>query len=168
MSEHPQYGYPSVEEPSFQGTTPAPASPKTRTGLLIGTVLVLALAIGGYFAFRSTLGPAAATPVTSPTTKAPTKLEAAVQKCYPLGTDATDLGHTLTLRNVAAKEDPGPVAMDGMQCVFGELDVPQSVLVHIGQTRAMDGMQTDSWDGMNVRWNYHPDNGINITFTDSK
>ncbi|GAA5018066.1 hypothetical protein GCM10023258_04640 [Terrabacter aeriphilus] len=88
--------------------------------------------------------------------------------CYPLGEDTTDLGHTLTLRNVAAKEDAGPAGMDDLQCVFREVDVPQSILDHIGQTRAMDGIQTDSWEGMNVRWNYHPDSGLNITFTDQK
>ena len=37
-----------------------------------------------------------------------------------------------------------------------------------GETRALDGMQTDSWGGMTARWTYHPDNGMNITFTDAK
>ena len=166
---------------SWSGLTDQPAEgraqakanlKKNHRVAIVATVLILVgMAVGGYFLLRSTGINGTATPAaagSSSTTKAPTKLEAAPNKCYLPGTDPTDLGHTLTLRNVAAKENAGPVSMDDMQCVFRELDVPQAVLDHIGQTRAMDGIQNDSWEGMSVRWNYHPDSGVNITFTEAK
>ena len=33
----------------------------------------------------------------------------------------------------------------------------------INSTRALDGMQTDSWHDITARWTYHPDDGLDIT-----
>ena len=48
-------------------------------------------------------------------------------------------------------------------CVLNSLQVPDRVRSHIDSTRALDGMQEDSWDGFNARWSYHPDDGVTIT-----
>jgi len=182
-SQPPEYGsYPPPIRPENSGGTAftnpaseagavpvqAPAPKKKRNvGLIVGLVLAVAgLALGGYYALTHIGTNDTTTPaVAKVTTATVTKLQAAAVSCS-LATTPEDLGHTLTLRNVSAKEDPGPDDWKATECVMREIDVPSRVTDHIGQTRAMDGMQTDSWDGMSARWNYHPDSGINITFTD--
>jgi hypothetical protein len=42
------------------------------------------------------------------------------------------------------------------------LTIPQAVREHMSQTRALDGRQTDSWEGFSASWSYHPDSGINL------
>ena len=94
-----------------------------------------------------------------------TRLEIAADACGISGA-VSDGGHTMTLSAVAAEEDPGPVSYTDFECVLTQLDTPQSVQSHMGQTRAMDGMQTNQWDDFEALWTYHPDNGINITITE--
>ena len=48
-------------------------------------------------------------------------------------------------------------------CVLESLEVPQRVVEHIQQTRALDGTQTDSWDDYQARWTFHPDSGVSLT-----
>lgn len=57
----------------------------------------------------------------------------------------------------------GTIAGLMYQCAIDELDVPERVSSHIGTTRALDGTQEDSWEGLEARWTYHPDSGLNIT-----
>lgn len=54
------------------------------------------------------------------------------------------------------------VDFEKFECVIERLEVPSFVLTHIGQTRALDGQQTDEWDDMSARGTYHPDTGLNI------
>ena len=49
--------------------------------------------------------------------------------------------------------------------LVGELSY---VADHINTTRALDGTQSDEWDGYKARWTYHPDAGVRITFIDSR
>lgn len=139
--------------PEGLGTGPARAQAKnklSRKQLLIAGAALAVLAIaGGIFAL---------------TANRETPLEAARQKCSTF-TNVTDEGKSISFRNVNAEEDPGPEPMDKVDCFLGELKVPTSVKDHMGQTRALDGMQTDSWGGFNARWNYHPKNGMNLTIT---
>lgn len=51
-----------------------------------------------------------------------------------------------------------------IECLLTALDAPQHVVDHIYATRALDGMQTASWEGFEARWTYHPDPGQQITF----
>ena len=41
--------------------------------------------------------------------------------------------------------------------------MPDHVISQISSTRALDGMQEATFGEMAVFWNYHPDNGINLT-----
>lgn len=45
-------------------------------------------------------------------------------------------------------------------CFLYEVEVPDRVISHMEMTRAMDGSQTDDWDGLIARWTYHPDSGL--------
>ena len=59
-------------------------------------------------------------------------------------------------------------SMDVVGCVLVGLDTPDYVLDHIDATRALDGMQTDEWNGVMGRWTYHPDDGLNLTLIDQR
>lgn len=50
-------------------------------------------------------------------------------------------------------------------CVTRILKMPASVERRVGITRALDGVQEASWGKISAFWNYHPDNGLNITFS---
>ncbi|GAA1993528.1 hypothetical protein GCM10009817_39790 [Terrabacter lapilli] len=131
-------------------TPPQPAPKKSRRKPLVIAAVVGVLALAaGIFALTS---------------NRQTPLEAAKAKCSTF-TSVTDEGKSISFRNVLAKENPGPEPMDKVDCFLAELKIPSSVKDHIGQTRALDGMQNDSWGDFNARWNYHPDNGMNLTIT---
>lgn len=95
----------------------------------------------------------------------PTSLERAGDECRA-ALQVGDDGHTMSLE---VAETPGDnvfawVDFDRFRCITDELEVPSYVMTHVGQTRALDGQQTDSWGGMSARWTYHPDSGLIITF----
>ncbi len=45
-----------------------------------------------------------------------------------------------------------------------ELGLPSSVDTKMGQTRALDGVQTHTSNGVTVSWSYHPDNGLMVIY----
>ena len=49
-------------------------------------------------------------------------------------------------------------------CVTRVMKMPSFVSAKIGSTRALDGMQSDRWGKVSAFWNYHPDNGLDISF----
>lgn len=61
--------------------------------------------------------------------------------------------------------DSGGASIADLACVLTELDVPGSVMSRMDSTRALDGTQDDEFDGITVRWSYHPDNGLDAIFT---
>jgi len=62
-------------------------------------------------------------------------------------------------------EDPGSGSgsIDDLACVLTELGTPTHVISHMDSTRALDGMQSASWEIYTARWTYHPDQGLDIT-----
>lgn len=42
------------------------------------------------------------------------------------------------------------------------LDTPQAVVNQMDRTRALDGFQTASWDGLVAQWSFHPNTGLDI------
>jgi hypothetical protein len=74
-----------------------------------------------------------------------------------------DGGKTLIMNGAGTN---GAGASEATQiCYIKALKVPDSVLSHIAGTRALDGRQTDTWGDMSAAWTYHPDAGLDITFT---
>lgn len=47
-------------------------------------------------------------------------------------------------------------------CVLSALNVPESAVAKMEKTSSLMGVVTDSWDGINAEWTYHPDNGFDI------
>ncbi len=48
------------------------------------------------------------------------------------------------------------------------LGIPDYLYEDMLHTSAIDGAQTESFDNITVRWKYHPDNGLEVTYKYSK
>lgn len=70
-----------------------------------------------------------------------------------------DGGESMQLTRVTKYDGP---TYSQMTCVLNSLDAPAAIEAEISQTRALDGRQTDEWDGYSISWAYHPDNGASI------
>ena len=77
------------------------------------------------------------------------------------GVTLEDGGKTLSLDGVYKYF----ISEKDYDCVTKALSMPASVTRRIGFTRALDGMQEAKWGKLNSFWNYHPDSGLNITFS---
>lgn len=89
-----------------------------------------------------------------------TRLESAAQGCnLKVGGTANlgDGGLTLVLG--------APMLWTMQSCILTALDVPDAVLAHMRATRALDGMQSDSWGTVKATWTYHPDDGLDLILT---
>lgn len=77
------------------------------------------------------------------------------------GATLEDGGKTLTLdgafKYIITEKD--------YNCVTRTLKMPASVERRVGMTRALDGVQEAKWGRISAFWNYHPDSGLNITFS---
>lgn len=134
--------------------TPTPARPKSHLLPWIavaGVVVLLALGAGAYFAFGRNSGPS---------------LAAADKSCNDGRTDAQlgDGGKTLII-NSSGDPIKSIVDTQTVSCVLDYLKTPAAVRSHISGTRALDGRQTDSWDGFTAAWTYHPEDGLDITIS---
>ena len=76
-----------------------------------------------------------------------------------------DKGATLTL-TTAGKSGVSYTDIEDVACVLARLEVPSYVVSHIDSTRALDGQQTDEWDGISARWTYHPEDGLHLVLRD--
>jgi hypothetical protein len=132
-------------------TTPDPAPTKRRTWMWIALAgaLVAVLGFGAYLALGRSSSPS---------------LADAEKSCNDGRTDTTvgDGGKTLIIN---ASGDPIKTIVDTQTeaCVLDYLKTPAAVRAHIESTRALDGRQTDAWDGFTAAWTFHPDNGLDIT-----
>ena len=76
-----------------------------------------------------------------------------------------DKGATLTL-TTAGESGVSYTDIEDVACVLAKLEVPSYVVSHIDSTRALDGQQTDEWDGISARWTYHPEDGLHLVLRD--
>lgn len=66
------------------------------------------------------------------------------------------------------KEDMDYEAYLAILSINKALGLPESVENRMGQTRSLDGVQTASGDGFDVSWTYHPNNGLEVTYSLTK
>ena len=96
------------------------------------------------------------------------RFETAAEACelVPLLVVA-DKGTTLTLTTAGKSgKSASYTDIEDVACVLTELEVPSYVVSHIDSTRALDGQQTDEWDGISARWTYHPEDGLHLVLRD--
>lgn len=48
--------------------------------------------------------------------------------------------------------------------IIAELGLPQSLFAKMGETRSIDGIQSEEYDYVSVSWSYHPDYGLEVIF----
>jgi hypothetical protein len=75
-----------------------------------------------------------------------------------------DDGHTLVVDG--AGEFGIGADIPNMAAVLVELGVPGSLTAQMDRTRALDGVQEETWQSaagsFSVSWTYHPDNGLDL------
>jgi hypothetical protein len=77
------------------------------------------------------------------------------------GIDILDDGEAIELTG-AGKSLFSGLQADVVFCVLDEIDAPAALKSKMQSTRALDGRQSDDWDGFEVSWSYHPDDGLNV------
>lgn len=128
---------------------------KRLSGVLLGGALLVAGCSGS-----------AGSASTSATTVAAPRFEAAARACGN-AVDVADGGKTI-FADTKGKEDAAGLSVEQVTCVLQQLGVTRAVLQHMDSTRALDGQQTDEWDGIKARWTYHPNAGLGLTLVDSR
>jgi hypothetical protein len=94
----------------------------------------------------------------------PLPLQAAVDECRLNGSDLVvleDDGTTLLIDH-KGEDDLRGMSIEKVDCLLDALEIPGSVRQKMGQTRAMDGMQSAEWDQVTATWTYHPDTGLDL------
>jgi hypothetical protein len=82
------------------------------------------------------------------------------------GVVSGDGGHTVTLQTRAQYGGSGLASGDEAICLLKMTGMPDSVKTEILHTRALDGMQRDTWGSYKASWTYHPDHGLNVVVSE--
>lgn len=95
------------------------------------------------------------------------KLESLYDKyCNPMWASLTSDGSSLTIdTNPYDEEDENILdASEAITTINEELGFSKALREKMGQTRALDGIQTDSNGKYTVSWKYHPDSGLEVVY----
>jgi hypothetical protein len=90
------------------------------------------------------------------------------QKAYescgtPSGVSVSDNGTTISVDTMGQEEYSG-ASYESLVCVINAVGTPSYVNDNIMNVRAIDGRQSDEFNGIVVSYSYHPDNGMDIVF----
>lgn len=161
MTENPTF-LPPTEDPEV----PVVPNPQRHKGRIIGGIacvvvsaFAIVLAVVAISSDFNVVGKAA-----SAFGPAVTKISRAAEKCG-LPENVNDGGHSITL-DTEGDEDASGDDFLAVFCITVELDMPDSMLSRIDNTRALDGFQSGEWDNYTASWNYHPDNGLLLIIED--
>lgn len=157
---------PYVEPPSDKVDADDEPASTPRRGILVSIAVgvTLALAALGVAASTGVFGGSNVVARGSEFTPAPTAIESALRNCVVTansGTRIGDNGRSVTLDQQGDDQRSG-LTFTQLFCVLDGLDVPDSVISEMEQTRALDGRLTASPDGMSLSWTYHPDDGLDV------
>jgi hypothetical protein len=96
-----------------------------------------------------------------PAHAADVSVRTAAKKCH-VKANLADRGRTISF-DTAGDEDYGVGDdVEDVACVLLALRAPSFIITEIDNTRALDGMQRDSWRKFKASWTYHPDDGLSI------
>lgn len=127
--------------------------------LLFGTVgLGVGLVFGGVFG--ALIGPAIGTGFAA---LAPSPIDAAAESCDVMDNawiQVGDEGGSVSMQSAGAESIGADIA--DVMCMMSALDMPDSVVSRIQNTRALDGRQAGNWNELSASWGYHPDNGLDM------
>lgn len=159
------YGQP-MQQPYGQPFEPAQQpKKKSKKGLIIGIavavlVIILIASCGGG-------GGSSSGGVTS---RGPNFNNLYNTYCSSIWADVGSDGSYLRIDTNPYDEDDNGVAYmeayDAIEKVNTALGLPQSLLTEMGETRGVDGKQSQTFNeaGVVVSWSYHPDSGLEVTY----
>jgi hypothetical protein len=87
------------------------------------------------------------------------------QKAYdtcgsPAGITVSDGGKSLIINGMG--EDYVGATIYDTACVLGKIGTPSYILSNMETTNSLMGRQSAEFDGIEVSWSYHPDNGLDV------
>lgn len=130
---------------------PAAERPRrSRHKRLIVVVIVIAAAAGGSWFLVDALSP-------SP-------IALAMEQCglgAEPGAQVGDGGSSVTL-DTRGEDELFGLSWTQFDCMVSALEVPDAIQSRIMATRALDGVQTGTYDDMALSWSYHPDSGATL------
>ena len=133
---------------------------KSKTLLVAGVVALIVFCVSGILVFAKTR---------SPNFK---KLYQTYCKTYwaDVGSDGSYL---YIDTNPQDKDDAGlayPEAAEAIRNINNALGLPESVINEMGQTTFLDGKQTETFEKqkITISWRYHPNKGLEVTYTKLK
>lgn len=88
-------------------------------------------------------------------------LKDAFDKCGPNQYARLADGDKTLVLNGSGKTGSG-MSVEKTGCYLDYLGAPQRVLTAMDSTRALDGRQQATWDGLTAEWTYHPDQGLDV------
>jgi hypothetical protein len=93
------------------------------------------------------------------------KFEKANEACGypPSGVTVSDEGRTISIDGMG-EEDYSGASYGDLICIIEAIETPDYIYNNIMATRALDGRQTQEFDGIEVSYSFHPDSGANIVF----
>lgn len=146
--------------------TPAP---RTRHWLPLTVIAAAAVAVTILTVVAVTSGSDDPSPAGWPPFQAEAQIES------PLESAATDCAtgsladenKTLVIDMAGEDYGSGDATVSDLGCVLDELAAPQSVVAKMDSTRALDGMQSGTWDSYEATWTYHPSNGLDVILTET-
>jgi hypothetical protein len=90
------------------------------------------------------------------------------QKAYescgtPSGVSVSDNGTTISIDTIGETDYSGASFSDAV-CIINALKTPTYIMDNMDTTNSLMGRQTDSFNGIDVSWSYHPDNGLQVVY----
>lgn len=141
-----------------------------RVTIMAGGVASLCLALTGC----GGSGPAGGTPTPTPTqtpTETRTELEIAAANCVPERSRAMQLldeGMAVEMKTPGEGAEAFGLEWEQVECVLKKTGASSAVWEKMLHTRALDGTLTESWEGYEASWTYHPDSGMNVILENKK
>ena len=168
----PQQPYGQPQQPYGQpyGQPYAPAQQpkkKSKKGLIIGIiaavlVIILVASCGGGGGGGGSTG--------GVVSRGPNFNNLYNTYCSSIWADVGSDGSYLSIDTNPYNEDDNGVAYieayEAVEKINNALGLPQSLLNEMGETRGMDGKQSETFTdvGVTVSWSYHPDKGLEVTY----
>ena len=81
----------------------------------------------------------------------------------PEGVTVADGGRTISIDGMG-EEDYSGTSYGALVCVVTKAGTPDYIYSNIMSVRALDGRQTQEFDGIEVSYSFHPNSGANIVF----
>jgi hypothetical protein len=168
---YPPAGYAPEQYPAYPyayGAPPPPRKKSRKLPIIIGAAVAgLVLVGGGVTALVMAAGSDTADQVAAaagmPVAAARSPFQDVQASCDPSGSGTTiaDNGKTLIIDS-SGEEDLSGISYDALDCIMNAVHMSAAAQAHVGETRALDGRQQDSWDGFTASWTYHPDQGCDM------